>query len=231
LPGLLFLPVFLLAASLVEGTGLPQHLVPSLAAFLLAIIPFELGYLLYQGKRLNGNLSLRGVILYQESMPWWQFIVLGLPMLAWAAFVFAVIGPPVDGFFVDRFFSWMPDSFFPETSLQSLDQYPRSSLVITGIALVIVIGIVVPVVEELFFRGYLLPRIPLRGGWAPAVHIVLFSIYHFWLPWQNATRILAMSPLYLAVWWKRNVYLGIVWHVIANTLNTLHIMALILEAE
>lgn len=228
LPGLLFLPIFLISGSFVQRVGLPQGLVPSLIAFSLAIIPFELGYLLYQGKKLNGSLSLRGVILYRESMPWWQYIAFGLPMLAWAGLVFAMVGPELDGFFIDQFFSWMPQSFFMETSLQNLDQYSRSSLLVTGIALLILIGLVVPVVEELYFRGYLLPRIPLRGGWAPAVHIVLFSIYHFWSPWQNATRILAMSPLYVAVWWKRNVYLGIVWHVVANTLNALQLLALIL---
>lgn len=29
------------------------------------LIPFELGYLLYQGKKRNGNLSLRGIVLYR----------------------------------------------------------------------------------------------------------------------------------------------------------------------
>lgn len=230
LPGVLFLPVFIIAGPLAERVGLPLHLVPSLLGFVLAIIPFELGYLLYQGKKLNGKLSLRGVVLYREPIPWWQYIALGLPMLLWAAFIFVVIAPPVDSFFIERFFSWVPDSFFQDALLDSLDQYSQSTLLVTGIVFVALLGIVVPLVEELYFRGYLLPRIALLRGWAPVVHIALFSLYHFWSPWQNVARILAMSPLYLAVWWKRNVHLGIIWHVVANTLSALGLLGMILNA-
>jgi membrane protease YdiL (CAAX protease family) len=124
----------------------------------------------------------------------------------------------------------VPDSFFQDALLDSLDHYSQSTLLVTGIVFVTLLGIVVPLVEELYFRGYLLPRIALLGGWAPVVHIALFSLYHFWSPWQNVTRILAMSPLYLAVWWKRNVYLGIIWHVAANTLSALGLLGVILDA-
>jgi len=68
LPGLLFLPVFLIAAQLTDGLNIPKHLAPSLIGFTLVIIPFESGFLLYQGKKLNGRFSLKGVILYRESI-------------------------------------------------------------------------------------------------------------------------------------------------------------------
>ncbi len=230
LPGLLFLPIFVIAAEFISGLDLPEHLAPSLIAFLLVIVPFELGYLLYQGNKLNGRPSLRGVVLYRESIPWWQYIALGLPMLLWATFIFTVVAPPIDSFFIARFFSWMPDSFFQNTLFENLSRYSQATLSVTGILTVILIGFIVPVVEELYFRGYLLPRIALQGSWAPLVHILLFSLYHFWSPWQNVVRILAMSPLYFGVWRKRNIYLGMIWHVVANVLSALGLMAAILGA-
>jgi len=44
-------------------------------------------------------------------------------------------------------------------------------------------GLVAPIVEELYFRAYLMPRIPVAGRWAPAVNAALFAIYHFYTPW------------------------------------------------
>ena len=230
LPGLLFLPAFMIAAKLTAGLDLPKHLAPFLIASTLVIIPFELGYLLYQGKKLSGKFSLQGVILYREPIPWWQYIVLGLPMLLWIGFIFKVVGPPIDSFFIERFFSRMPESFFQSTLLENLSQYSQATLLVTGILSIILIGFVGPVVEELYFRGYLLPRIALRGGWAPTVHILLFSLYHFWSPWQNVVRILAMSPTYFAVWRNRNIYLGIIVHVVMNVVSALGLMAILLSA-
>jgi membrane protease YdiL (CAAX protease family) len=51
-----------------------------------------------------------------------------------------------------------------------------------------------PVVEEVYFRGYLLPRISRFGAWAPLINTVLFSVYHFFTPWQNVGRILGLLP-------------------------------------
>ena len=58
-------------------------------------------------------------------------------------------------------------------------------------------------VEEMFFRGYLLPRISRLGAWAPLVNTVLFSLYHLFTPWLNVGRI--------AIDWRtrrRAVYAG-----------------------
>jgi hypothetical protein len=76
-------------------------------------------------------------------------------------------------------------------------------------------------VEELYFRGYLLPRIPASRTWAPLVNVILFSLYHFFTPWQNALRIVALVPLVYAVSWKRNIYLSIFTHCLLNTLGVL----------
>jgi len=87
-------------------------------------------------------------------------------------------------------------------------------------------GILGPVTEELYFRGYLLPRIPASRAWAPLFNVLLFSLYHFFSPWQNVTRIVALIPLVYAVAWKRNMYLSLITHVLLNTLGMLSLLAL-----
>lgn len=81
-------------------------------------------------------------------------------------------------------------------------------------------------VEELYYRGYLLPRVSRLGKWAPLINTVLFSLYHFTSLWQNPSRIIAFLPMVYAVWWKRNIYLGILVHCALIVFNSLGILAL-----
>ena len=57
------------------------------------------------------------------------------------------------------------------------------------------------------------------GRWAPLVNVSLFSIYHFWSPWQVLGRMLGLAPMVYAVRWKENIYLGMVVHCSLNTLG------------
>ena len=61
----------------------------------------------------------------------------------------------------------------------------------------------------------MLPRIDRLGRAAPVLNIVLFSLYHFWSPWQNLARIVGLLPWIYVVWRKRSVQLV---HVTANTI-------------
>ena len=90
-------------------------------------------------------------------------------------------------------------------------------------------GVLGPVVEELYFRGYLLPRLERFGRWAPLLNVVLFSLYHFWTPWQFFSRIVVLVPMVYAVWWKRNIYLGIITHSVLNIIGLLFTLALLLS--
>ncbi len=65
------------------------------------------------------------------------------------------------------------------------------------------------------------------GGWAPFVNAVLFSLYHFFTPWQNPGRILGLLPMVYAVWWKRNVYIGIAVHCLGNLVAMLALLPLV----
>jgi len=111
----------------------------------------------------------------------------------------------------------------------NLKQYSQGSLLLAGVLGFVFNGIVGPVVEELYFRGYLLPRISRLKGWAPLLNVVLFSIYHFFTPWQNPARILALLPMGYAVWWKKNIYIGIIVHCIINIIGSVASFVLILS--
>ena len=67
------------------------------------------------------------------------------------------------------------------------------------------------------------------GRWAPLLNVVLCSLYHFWSPWQLLSRIAGVSPFAYAVWWKRNVYLGMAVHIALNAISSATLIALILQ--
>ena len=228
LPGLLILIFYVSTAPIMESLGYPAFMA-LLLAIAFVLIPFELGFLLYQGKRRNGTYSLKGIVLYRETMPWWQYAALAIPLFLWVGLIMMLVSPPIDNFLIENTFAWLPDWFFIFTFEDNLEQYTQSALVLTAVLNLLLNGLLGPIVEELYFRGYLLPRISRLGAWAPLDNILLFSLYHFFTPWQNLGRILAFTPLYYAVWWKRNIYLGMIVHCAGNLVGGLMMLALVLN--
>ena len=82
-------------------------------------------------------------------------------------------------------------------------------------------GIINPIIEELYFRGYLLPRIS-RFGWiAPLISAVLFTVQHYWQPYNYPLIFLIQLPIVYIVWWKRNIYISMLAHCGGNTIGAL----------
>jgi membrane protease YdiL (CAAX protease family) len=221
LPGALVTLFYVLVAPLVINAGLPSINALLLAA-IFVLIPFQLGVLLYEGKKKNGRFKLVGIVVYREKMPVWQYFIWVSLLLAWSFIWFRVLAP-FDGYLAQTAFSWLPEWFFGG----NLSQYPRPVLLMTFFALLLISGIAAPIVEELYFRGYLLPRLSYLKGWAPLVNIFLFSLYHFFTPWQNISRIVALLPLGYTVWWKRNIYVGMIQHVLLNSVFILLVIPLL----
>ena len=228
IPGALFFTAILIIAPVAERLGLPPGMSSLIIAALVVGIPFQLGFLYYQGYRLNSKLSLKGIVLYRHSMPWWQYVIAVIVLFAWLYFIWYIIRPPVNQFFIDNFFGWMPGYLSDAQVAESLKQDSKSALMVIGVLFSLAASLG-GAIEELYFRGYVLPRMEFLGKWAPAVNIVLFSIYHFWTPWENIPRILAMAPLYYLVWWKRNVYLSFFVHLIINLISGMSLVFTILQ--
>ncbi len=223
-PGALITVFFFVAAPALIRAGFPPVLSLYLA-ILLILIPFELGFLLYQGKKRNGRYSLDGIVLFRERTPIWPMIPLIAALFLWSGLTFSQL-PKLDTFIAQTFFAWLPDWSFPFNLFGDSSQYSKAALSITMVAGFLINGIAGPVVEELYFRGYLLPRIPASKGWAPVINVLLFSLYHFFSPWQNLTRILAFLPFGYAVASKRNIYLTMWAHCLLNTAGMVIMFAL-----
>jgi membrane protease YdiL (CAAX protease family) len=97
-------------------------------------------------------------------------------------------------------------------------------LLITWIAGITINGVAGPLVEEMYFRGHLLPHLERLGRWSPAVNTTLFALYHFASPWQFFARALGLMPLFYFVWRRSNIYVGIAVHCALNTMGALVVL-------
>ena len=226
LPGALILAFFVAIAPLVvRGLGFPPVMAVYLA-ILFVLIPFELGYLIYQARK-NGT-SVGNIVLYRQPVPRGQFLALVVALFLWGIIVVLLVSP-VDLFVKESLFSWWP-WWLDYTNGFSTGgaRFSTTALLITWAFGLIVNGIASPVVEEMYFRGYLLPRISRFGAWAPLINTVLFSLYHFFSAFQNVVRIITYLPMVYAVWWKRNIYISMTVHVLGNLFGAVLPLLLIL---
>jgi membrane protease YdiL (CAAX protease family) len=225
IPGILLTAVFILLKPFVERIGYPP-LMAFILAVLLVDIPLLLGIMYYQGKKLNGRYSLQGIVLYREKVPWLQFLIIFLVGVV-VLFGLSTLVIPINGFLSQQLFSWLPDWVFMNDAGQ-YEAYAQSPLLVTFTLFLIVTGIALPWVEELYFRGFLMPRISRYKAWTPIISALLFALYHVWQLFDFTAIFLSGLVFAFTVWWKRDVRLGISLHVAANVLARIMIFFLLL---
>ena len=213
-PGLLGGILYFVLVPVIHVYGFPSVMALSLAG-IFSLIPFELGVLFYQ-KRKTGEKLFNGVIRYTKPLKIWQyliwiFIIVLLSGLAFKAFNFA-------SEFIKPLLSWIPSDRILDMGLSN--SYSKDKLIITYGFFLLFIVIVLPTIEEIYFRGYLLPRMPSRlKGWTEIIHSGLFALYHTWTPWLFITRTMSVLPLIYIVKRKENIYIGIISHCILNSID------------
>lgn len=225
LPGSLITILYIILIPIISVFGFPNRF-----AFLLsiafALIPFELGYILYQSIKKNKSFSLDGVIYFRESLSLWKYIVYGLILLIYALSITMFLAPLIDNFILKNLFFWVPEWFILTNSFIG---YAKDTLIIMAIMGLILNGFIGPIVEELYFRGYLLPRISRLNITAIILNVLFHSIYHFWMPWRIPSLVLALFPAAFVVWKKKNIKLGILIHIIGNSIGSILTLAYIIS--
>jgi membrane protease YdiL (CAAX protease family) len=228
-PGILIALFYVVTAPAIARRGFPP-----IAALLLAIVcvalPIELGELVRQGHRRNGRYSLSGIVSYRQPLGWWEYPLIVMAFLLLALLISGAAGA-IDTALTNRLVQFLPAWFF----LNDFGQYAgysRNVLLVTFAANLIVNGLAAPIAEELYFRGYLLPRLSRFGALAPLINAALFAIYHFWQPYVYASVLAVIVPFVYLIWWKRNIWLAIAIHCALNLIgNSLFFVGLLSHAR
>jgi hypothetical protein len=191
---------------------------PTLFGFFLAcmivLVPWELGFLFLLGKKRNGSFSLEGIVGYRERTPKPKLFLFVFILFCWALAV-AILLSSIDSTLRQTLFAWVPNTF--ELDGFTPLKYSRSLFDLATLVNLLSFGIAFPWIEELYFRGFLLPRMRSFGKAAPFANSVLFVLYHLWSPWQAVTRVLFVTPIVWLVWKKRSIEIGIWAHCFLNS--------------
>jgi membrane protease YdiL (CAAX protease family) len=213
LPGLGITILYVAFSPLASSGGLPR-VFALLAAALIGVPTFELGYLLVQARRSAAGPSLTSVIDYKERVPAWQIIVAVLLFLVWGFLITGILSQ-VEAELGAKGFAWLP-GWSATMDPNVIARSSRGAIRAAFFFGLVVNGLIVPIIEELYFRGHLLARISRFGAWAPVISVSLFSLYHFWAPWGFVSRVGLMLPLAYFAQWKRNVVVPIACHCAVN---------------
>ncbi|MFI6503366.1 lysostaphin resistance A-like protein [Nonomuraea typhae] len=217
-PGLLIVGAYLLIGSpLAEALGFPAHM-GWVIAMCAGLAPVQLGLLLNLGWKENGRLSFKGVIGYAGKPLRPGKLTALIAALIVVVFVASVTLAPLDAAVYRTFFTWIP---FEATNGAGgfLQGYDRSAVVLSLSISLLLTGIVLPAIEELYFRGFLLPRMAHLGKAAPVLNAVLFSLYHFWTPWMLLSRIGFFLPAIWATWRTKDLRISLGVHCLSNTIT------------
>lgn len=212
LPGVAnFLFIFVVIVNLWPAS-LPGVLAFSLLANALCLMPIQLGILFYLAKkRGNKGWSLEGVVAYQQAINFKKYLIWVPAILVPTFVIFSTldsVGPLLEPYF---------ESINISRAISYEGEFSNTLIIVTMIINILFTAILVPITEELYFRGYLLPRMPKEFGNAgPVAHSFLFAVYHFDSPWLVPVRTIGLLPLIYVTKKLKSVMPAIVSHSMVN---------------
>ena len=126
----------------------------------------------------------------------------------------------------DRLFVFVPENIALRDI--NLTKFSKGGLLFTAILGILTNGLLAPISEELYFRGYLLPRINLSPKLAVVVSASLFSLYHFFSPWQFFSRLFMIIPIYFWTVKQENIRFALTAHIIGNLYTNIEMLVVVL---
>jgi len=160
----------------------------------------------------NNKLTTSRLILCIAGLVMFMFFIWGITQ-------------PLNKIITEKLFTWLPAWY----TVQDFTGYSKKIIVVTLIFNLVINGILAPIVEEYYFRGYLLPRMAAWGKWSFVVNAILFSLYHFWQPHVYLTLLIALLPLSWLVWKTRELRVGIYTHCALNIIGALASFGLLMK--
>jgi membrane protease YdiL (CAAX protease family) len=213
-PGVIILLGFLFAGPLAIQYGYPPQFGLLLCIIVIAV-PLLIAHL-KAAKKKEHTSSIYELNGYRQKMPTGKLVIYSLGLVI---FAFLIWGATQSlNLLIAEKLSYLLPTWF---TVQDFSGYEKSKIVVTLAVNLVFNGFLAPFVEELYFRGYLLPRMNSFGKWSFVMNAVLFSLYHFWQPYIYFTLLFSLLPMTYLVWRTKDLRLGILTHVLLNVIGAL----------
>jgi membrane protease YdiL (CAAX protease family) len=206
-PGIIIVLVAFLFSSPIIGINFPLYL-SLMLSIILGLIPTELLIIKYFAWKIGKK--IKDIILFKEKI--YKKRLPSIIITAIIAILGLVILPNIESKLWGGTFNFIPEWF----RIDNLNIAEMKYLKLTLVLNLLFNGFFGPLVEEIYFRGFLLPRMKMFGKLAALINVILFSVYHFTTPWAIISRIVATTPLVYSVWANKNIKIGIIVHCSLN---------------
>lgn len=229
-PGVVSLFVFGIVAWMYGGWGLPSIMALG-TSILIADVPVSWWIMVRLVRReTGGRFSLKDAFPWRKSIPWWQYLVIGVPVVLLSiAIIFAGVG--VGEEIREALFGWVPDWFVIGVDPEMFAGMSRGALIAMLFLSIFAMTGLGGVTQELYSRGFLLPRTAHLGSKAPALNALWFALVHTASPWGWPGFFLLALPWAYLVWWKRSIKIGLFAHIgmlaLQSTMLTLIVLGVV----
>ncbi|MHA1673791.1 MAG: lysostaphin resistance A-like protein [Promethearchaeota archaeon] len=209
-----------------------EHSLPTIFALyvvlIFILIPFEYGLILLLSKEkkektqnLGEKMKFPSIIKNTKKNSTKSTILLSFLALVWIVLMMAVADDAlgVSAWIHENWFQWLPEFYDISGVYYNPEQYSTGILVLVLVLTLFFGAIIGPFIEEIYFRGFLMPRMAKNKWISPLLNAFLFALYHLWTPWFLPMRILGLIPMIFIVWWKKDVKIGIYSHIALNLLG------------
>ena len=213
-PGIIFAVFFFVLSWILIQLGLTGYLA-LLITIPACLVPVEIGVMLLWSVRFTGMRSLLGAIRYRQKGTLVEYIVLP-PLLFLCYGLISLAIYPFSQYLEVHLSAWLPVWATQEALIDGMTNCPPSQRNITLLLAVLLSGFVAPIVEELYFRGFLLPRMEHWEWAAPVVNSLLFAVYHFYFPGNVLGIFLVFLPIAYVVRVEKNWKIGAIVHSMIN---------------
>ncbi|MCK5128910.1 MAG: CPBP family intramembrane metalloprotease [Clostridiales bacterium] len=212
LPGAVIAAIYLLLSTIIKNELIPKILILYISGLFLLPIMY------YIMKAYSPDGKIIKAVQYRNKLPFFKVLLFGVVAFLWAAFI-GVVFNKLEIYIQINLFGWMADSFDYTGYFVNPDSYPKYMLILTWAVGLVTTSTLLPVVEEIYFRGFLLSKLEKYKFAAVLISALLFSMYHMISPWQIVTRFIAIIPMTYFIYKYKNISIGIVAHVLLNLIG------------
>jgi membrane protease YdiL (CAAX protease family) len=218
-PGIVFSAFLFYLSGVFTRHGLSTYMA-EIISIPLVLTPMLTGIVLLWNRRSGKVHQAIPAITYRERGTASDYILWPILLyICWALLSLFVI--PLTGGLEARLFGWFPARLATEALISGVTSSPPAQRHATFFLAIIFSGLLAPLAEEAYFRGFLLPRMRHLGWKAPFVNAFLFGLYHFFCPWNLPAVFVAFLPVAFAVQARRNFWIGFVVHAMFNLTGVL----------
>lgn len=214
LPGIILAVFFFVLSRVFIQRGLTGYLA-LLLTIPLCLVPIEVGVILFWSVRYSGTRSLLDAIGYRQKGTVIEYVLFPL-LLFLCGGVLSIVISPFSQYLEAHLSAFLPAWINQEALLNALIGIPPTQRSITLLLAILLSGFIAPIVEELYFRGFLLPRMEHWGWAAPVVSSFLFAVYHFYFPGNVPGIFVEFLPISYVVMFKKNWRISTITHSMFN---------------